>query len=278
MRRGVTLLELAVTMVVSSLVLALLVRAAVFHERLQRHERAAAESARATRQTVAIVAGALVGSTPADLIPGQASDSALDLMAPIAFGVGCLDGNRLVLAATALGQGPAFTTLNASLREGDRLAIYDDSRVPRTWVARTISAIKSETGSCATADASARELTTVWLDAPLAAGPVVAFRVSRRTRFTLYRSGDALWYLGMREWNSSGGGFSSIQPVAGPLGARNVRPDRTGLRFAYIDSTGSVLAVPLTGATTVAGIMITARSADSVPAVVSRMVALRREY
>lgn len=277
MRRGVTLLELAVTMVVSSLVLALLVRAAVFHERLQRHERAAAESARATRQTVAIVAGALAGAMPSDLIPGQASDTALDLMAPIAFGIGCLDGNRLVLAGTALAEGPAFTALNSSLREGDRVLIYDDRRTPRTWVTRTISAIKPATGSCATADAPVSQLTTVWLDASLAAGPVVAFHVSRRTRFTLYRSGDALWYLGMREWNSSGGGFSGIQPVTGPLGAKNVRSDRTGLRFAYIDSTGSVLAVPLPSGTAVAGIMIIARSADSLPVVVSQMVAVRRD-
>lgn len=265
-------------MVVSSLVLALLVRAAVFHERLQRHERAAAEGARAARQTVAILAGALAGAVPGDLVAGQASDSALDFMAPLASGVACLEDQRLVLVATVPAQGPAFTTWNSSLREGDRVAIYDDRRVSGTWVDRTISTIKSKTGSCAITGARAPESTTVWLDAPLAAEPVVAFRVSRRTRFTLYRSGDGDWYLGMREWNSTGGGFSSTQPVAGPLGAKNVRPDRTGLRFTYIDSTGSVLAVPLTAVSTVTSVLIIARSADSIPAVVSRLVALRRDH
>ena len=275
MRRGVTLLELAVTMVVFGLVLSLVVRTTVFHERLQRRERAVADGARAARQVVAIVARAVEGASPGDLIGAASADSALEIMAPVGAGIGCLAGNAVLVAAASVADGPGAISWNSYVRSGDRVLLFDDGADSGGWQTRTVSDVGPGTGACAVLGAPPAATTILYLDAPVAGAPFVGIRVARRTRFNLYRSGDGAWYLGLREWNPDAGGFNGVQPVAGPLHPRSVYAQRTGLHFAYLDSAGRALPLPLDSGARPAAIEVTARSADASATMLHRVVALR---
>lgn len=61
-------------------------------------------------------------------------------------------------------------------------------------------------------------------------------RITRRTRYSLYRASDGLWYLGRKSLETSG--WTTIQPVAGPLASAT----HAGLRIAVLDSTNTAFA------------------------------------
>ena len=61
-------------------------------------------------------------------------------------------------------------------------------------------------------------------------------RITRRTRYSLYRASDGDWFLGRRTLGVAG--WDVIQPVAGPLAASRDR----GLLIAVVDSAGNALA------------------------------------
>lgn len=277
MRRGVTLIELAVTLVVFGIVFGLVTRSALFHLRMQRRAQAADAAERATRQAVAIVARALDGAGAGDLLPNAGADSALDLMQRVGAGVGCVAGAELRTAAAGEAGARALAAFATAAKAGDRVDVLDDDAGPPRWLVRTVVATVPAVQPCAAAGVPPDPGVSLVLDSAVDAGPVVAFRVSRRTRYDLYRGGDGHWYLGMREWNAPSGGFNGVQPVAGPLHAYSVRAARTGLRFSYLDRNGRPVSAPA-GTTAVAAVVVEARAPapDSAVRATPRTVALHR--
>ena len=106
-------------------------------------------------------------------------------------------------------------------------------------------------------DAGGRAASRVSLEVgaapPTPIGSVV--RVTRPTRYSLYRGGDSRWYLGARDWNPAANRFNTTQPVSGPFAAATDR----GLEFQYLDSTGAALPRPVVDTRDVAAIRITIR-------------------
>jgi hypothetical protein len=80
-------------------------------------------------------------------------------------------------------------------------------------------------------------------------------RVTRPVRYSLYRAGDGLWYVGEKDWNTSAARFNTIQPVSGPF----LSAASGGLTFMYLDSTGVPLAAPVVDPTTIAAIRVRLR-------------------
>ncbi|MDE3171710.1 MAG: prepilin-type N-terminal cleavage/methylation domain-containing protein, partial [Gemmatimonadota bacterium] len=95
MRRAFSLVELLTVLVLLGLVLAAVVRAAVFHERFQRADASARAGGRAAHQAVAVVAAALRPATTGDLQPGGVTDSSVEFLALVGSGAGCLVGPTL---------------------------------------------------------------------------------------------------------------------------------------------------------------------------------------
>jgi hypothetical protein len=89
---------------------------------------------------------------------------------------------------------------------------------------------------------------------PARAGTVL--RVTRPIRYSLYRSSDGSWQLGVRDWNTTAQRFNSVQPVAGPL----LPPSGHGLVFSYADSSGGIAASPADTQSGLALIRIAARA------------------
>ena len=88
---------------------------------------------------------------------------------------------------------------------------------------------------------------------PLTIGSVV--RITRATRYSLYRGGDSRWYLGARDWNSAANRFNTTQPVSGPFASAANR----GLELQYFDSGGVALATPVADTHLVTSIRVAIR-------------------
>ena len=86
-------------------------------------------------------------------------------------------------------------------------------------------------------------------------------RVTRPVRYSLYRAGDNLWYLGARDWNTTSQQFNGIQPVSGPF----LSAAQHGLAFRYLDTAGAVLATPIANASSITAIRIDLRAQTSAP-------------
>jgi prepilin-type N-terminal cleavage/methylation domain-containing protein len=239
MRRGFSVIELMTALVVLGLVLALVVRSAVFHERFQRATAAARERARAAGQAASIVNAMLSSVSLGDFVASGVADSALDLGALVGSGIGCLSGTLLRIGdGSTAGQPAAFL---GTPRAGDTVLVFDEARRPPRWAATALTSVDAGGAPCPLLGDAA--IQTLRLDGALDVGPTVAFRVLRRTRLSLYRSGDGAWYLGMRDWNSRAGTFNAVQPVAGPLASYQRDQTRTGLHFEFLDSLGRTVSI-----------------------------------
>ena len=241
MRRGLSLVELITALVVLAVVLALIVRSAVFHERFQRETASARTGTRSARQAVTILAAALGSAGVGDLEPRAITDTSVELVTLVGSGAACANGPSLVVGLPLRPQ-DAWASFTGSPRPGDSVLVFDESRAPPQWKATRLAGVDPGGAPCALSGALPVE--TLRLEAWLDLGPIVAFRVVRRTRFSLYRSSDGQWYLGMRDWNLASGGFNAIQPVAGPLAALDRRAGRTGLHLGFLDSAGRELPLP----------------------------------
>lgn len=275
MRRGVTLAELLVTLVVFGLVLALFTQTLLFHQRLQRHLESVDVASRAVRQATAVLATTLTDAARADLVAGQSSDSAVEVMAQLGAGVACVSAAELRTAALDADGEPPLVAFTSTPKIGDRLLVFDDRSRPPRWRARTVVGLEPAVQPCAAVGIPPAPGIVLLLDSTLDAPPIAAFRLLRRTRYDLYRGGDRRWYLGMREWNAQARAFNSVQPVAGPLLGYSGRVERTGLYFEYFDSAGARVGVPA-DSTVVSRVRMTARAADTTVGPTLRSVALRR--
>ena len=271
MRRGFSVIELVTALVILGLVLALVVRSAVFHERFQRKTAAAGERARAAGQAASIVAGMLSSVSVGDFVVSGVADSALDLDALVGSGIGCLSGAVLRIGdGSTTGQSSAFL---GTPRAGDTVLVFDEARRPPRWVAAALASVDAGGAPCPLLGDAA--IQTLRLEGALDIGPHAAFRILRRTRLSLYRSGDGAWYLGMRDWNSRVGSFNAVQPAAGPLASYQRDRARTGLHFEFLDSLGSPVSISRALAGEARAMQVVARAAGG-PDSAFRLIGLDR--
>lgn len=271
MRRAFTAIELLTALTVLAVVLALVARAATGHERLQRTLANSRAGARAAQQAVAIVAASLAPLAPDDIDPMAISDSAVEFLAFVGGAVGCVSGAYVHVGA-ASDTGAGLTSFVLAPAVGDRVVLLDESTDPPQWTPAAIDGVTSGGLPCAAAGPADGQ--TLRLNRVPGAGPLVALRVLRRTRFNLYRSGDGDWYLGMREWNAGAGRFNGLQPVAGPLAPYSADPARTGLRLTVVDADGREMPFPSVLAAGARTVRVTARSRDAADSA-ARVVGLR---
>ena len=205
-------------------------------------------------------------------------DSAVQLRATIGASIACArpSNTELDLPPRDLARN-VLTQWYATPEPGDSVLLYDDgiSFGPEddSWVARRIvSLAAAPAGTCAGAPFTAPVLDPpaakprlrLTLADPLPAGVRVGspIRFMRSVRYSLYQPPAAgnRWYLGYREY--VGGGWGDPEPIAGPF-EEYAAAGRTGIAFAYYDSTGVRLPTPALG-TNVSRIDLTLRAASRV--------------
>ena len=235
-RPGVTLVELIVSLTLAAAVLgtasASLLRQQHTGVRI-RAESAADAQLRGSTMVLAWQVG-LLQPAEGDLDPLQAQDSALQFRAPVATSFAC---GTDIGAATFAPDPPGRVALGgavASVHPGDSLWWRGDSAWAAAPVVQVANVLAACTGAVASSGPSIR-LAIATPDTILAGAPL---RVTRQTRYAVYRAGDGTWQLGFREWGGTPPGFAPPQPVAGPLVVRS-GSRRSG--FRYFDSAGMEL-------------------------------------
>lgn len=281
-RRGVTLVELLVALVLGTLVLGLAVDLVVRQQRavgVLHARRLAREQLRAGAE---IAAHTLRGATLDTLAPEGSDlravvDTALEVRATIGAAVACRAvGSTLELlprAAAGAASAWALTGWISPPRPGDLALIHDAGTVdaPRdAWVAREVVSLATAATACAGSPlhAAVGGAAVGGWRLELAPGPALAVsggtpvRFLRLRRLSLYRDGTGSWQLGVRERDADG--WSTTQPVAGPLRAPG--GPTTGMAARRVGDGGTIevvlRALPV-------GILDARRRGDSVTVVVT---------
>jgi prepilin-type N-terminal cleavage/methylation domain-containing protein len=277
-RAGFTIPELLVALVMFALVAGALSAVMTSQFRMYGRTQEATRVQRDLRTGLSLLPSDLRGASRAAGDLTLLVDSAIQLRATLGASVACAkpSATELDLPPRDLARN-VLTQWYADPRAGDSVLVYDDgvSFGPEddSWLARRIVSLDpAPAGTCVGAPftdpvldpPATKPRLRLTLADPLPAGVRVGapVRFMRSVRYSLYRppsAGDR-WYLGYREY--IGGAWGDPEPIAGPFEAY-AAAGRTGIGFAYYDSTGVRLATPAVG-TEVSRIDLTLRAASRV--------------
>ena len=84
---------------------------------------------------------------------------------------------------------------------------------------------------------------------PVTGGPLSQYigigapvRIVKKARYKLFQASDAKWYLGYSDFNASTNDFDVLSPVSGPYDAYSSTAGSTGVGFRYYDVDGNEIA------------------------------------
>lgn len=243
MRRGTTLVEALIAIVVLTLVGGLVATAMVGEQRTARAVAEVAASRAELSAATAILARELRSASLAGDSFYLATDTAVEFSTPILAGVSCAPSSAgsVPLAPSRERGGSALTSAVATPDSDDVAWLwYADSAAPTgAWRRYGVAALANG-GTCATEFAAVSGTPQRLILSGLSAAPAGAVvQVVRRARFSFYRSSDSRWYLGYRRCVAAPVGCRTIQPVAGPY--RQRAGGAPGLELRFIDESGVVL-------------------------------------
>lgn len=259
-RRGLTLAELLVALVLAAIILGSATTSLLRQQHTHTVIRSAANADMQRRASIAVVAGQLSLLDVGDVSPGEASDTAIQIRAPIAVSIACGTGQGSTTLSPDADANHALGGASTEPAAGDSLWWRTDS----VWTGAQIVDVSHVAASCLGVPAT--QSLHVSLGAPDTVPDGSALRVTRHTRYAIYKSGDGTWQLGVREWVPATHGFSSPQPVAGPF-IQKLGSHRSG--FRYFSAAGTELPL-VTGSVDVSRIARVRISAYSLLAVQER--------
>ncbi len=247
-RHGSTLVELLAALPIIGIVGTLALLLLIATQRQARRSDTADAAVRELRHAGVILGAELRPLRAADVIAW--SDTSFEFQALVGTGIAC--GTRTPGASVhVLPAGdvdPLETRWVMPLQDGDRVRVMLASTTIAgeaiAWeaLARTVASSTGCAGSMLLATGGSA--LQIALDAPppssIAEGTPV--RITRRTRYHLYRAGDGFWYLGRASRGRSV--WEGVQPVAGPFTSASSH----GVRFTARDTAGTVLATGSTSA------------------------------
>jgi prepilin-type N-terminal cleavage/methylation domain-containing protein len=242
-RRGFTLVELLVALVLLGIVTAAIYRVLVNNQRmynsqtqridLQQNIRAAATILPAEFRELNAFDGDIKALGPDSIVIRAMRQFGVVCTAPV-LNAGVVTGKFLILRNEILMGSRAF-------QAGDSVLVFnegnEDSRNDDAWAVGRVSSVVTAAITCPDGKAGTRlNVDFLAFAAPLvnAAGAIPAGAAVRGFEIVAYRTyqaSDNLWYLGLRTPGNA------IQPLVGPL------TGSTGLRFNYFTGAGAVTAV-----------------------------------
>jgi len=255
-RRGSGLLEVVVALPLIALIGTVVVQLLLTVHRQVVREDGSIGATRELRQGAYILASELRGLRARDVVAW--SDTSIEFDATVGTGVVCavnqgastvdlIDDDEAEAVAVSSDADVLAVVWNQPVQAGDRVMLWATARVgsgvgPADSLRATYHTLRSTTGGsqCVGSPLLAPAAVTVRLsladslESPIQVGTPA--RVTRRTRYSLYRAGDGDWFLGRR--TRSAAGWDVIQPVAGPLQSAS----GAGLRLSVHDAAGAVLA------------------------------------
>jgi prepilin-type N-terminal cleavage/methylation domain-containing protein len=265
-RRGFTIVEMLVTLVIVVVLGVALSRLFVSQMRGYARSQAANDAQRDLRLGLSLLPMDLRAASVALNDITQMNDSAIALRATIGSSVVCARPatNMIDLPPVGLAKN-VLTSWYAAPLPGDWVTVYvssDDDPAKDSWRLLQVAAIDT---APATACVGA-PFTDPVLDPPatkrrwrvtlsdtvsvVEAGAGKPVRFLRSVKYSLYRTSTTSknWYLGYRD--SVNGAWSPVEPIAGPF-APYAAPGATagsGVRFSYFDTLGTSIPAPGPGA------------------------------
>jgi prepilin-type N-terminal cleavage/methylation domain-containing protein len=257
-RRGTTLVELLVALVLSAVLLGAASSSLLRQQRAARWVGASSAAESQVRHVVRLVAGelALLDAESGDVAAGQASDSSLELRAVVASALSCDTAATVVTLAPAGAVVPPLSGVARAPASGDSLWYAADSL---GWRARAVVGVARASAACLLPSAPSGLTYRLTLDAPIDVGGATPLRLTRWERYVVYRASDGRWYAGIRDWSVASARFLAPQPVAGPFLRALPTGERTGFRF--FDSLGTPLVPDGTNERAIARVRITTLTA-----------------
>ena len=256
-RHGFTLVELLVALVLLAVVGGTLGTLLVSQYRIFNRTRGATQMQRDLRTGLGLLPMDLRGASRAGSDLTVLTDTAIALRATIGSSIVCSRPTVGVIALPPLNGARAdLTQWHTQPRTGDIALVYDES--DRTgpeddlWRPFIILSMTTTNSNCTGAPftdptnepvaSKPRWLLTLSGNPPATVVAGMPIRFLRPTRYSLYRPGtDAdAWYLGYSELVQ--GMWTATEPIAGPFEAP--RGNTSGVRFAYFDTLGSLMAKP----------------------------------
>jgi type II secretory pathway pseudopilin PulG len=275
-RKGITLVELVVVLVLIGLVGTTIGRTLVRQQRFYRGTTELLHAREGVRDAMELLSTDIRGLAVADTVRLLA-DSAIEFFANVGSSVVCqrLSSTAIGLPAASSGRGNVLTALITVPDTGDIAVFHSDSiDAGSEWERHRISGFgpRSLAATCPASSEFAPDLGVnagstgflLELSTPLTSHIRVGtpVRFLRRGRYSLYRGSDGEWYLGYRRCNAlSASACGPIQPLSGPYRDYSSNPRRTGLLFEYFDRSGRQLA-PDESPLNLARVDITARAAS----------------
>ncbi len=233
-RAAATLVELLVAVALASVVLATATSSMLRQQRT--HVRIAGVSASdgQVRAATSVLASQLaqLEAAAGDIVAGESSDTAVQFRAIVHVSLACGQSVGSVTMLPDSAAGSLFTGLASAPRTGDTLWRF----APTGWLGSHIGSTSVVAATCDSPIPIAGRATRLVLPAAVdTISPGTPLRVTRQSRYGVYRASDGSWQLGFREWNDPTGTFAAPQPVAGPL-VRRIGSRRSG--FRYFDASG----------------------------------------
>lgn len=247
-RSGTTLVELIVALPVAALIGLVAMSLLLDTHKLARRLNSTTEIARELRQAAAVLASEIRPLTSTDIVAW--TDTSLDMQALAGSGVVCAAPSLSSIDMLPLNGTDALrTSWFAAPQPGDRVysVVTDSAMVPTdgSWQSGVLSASASSASSTCVGQpllamsSALGSVVRLTLGGAQSAKPPVGspVRIMRRTRYSLYKASDGLWYLGRKTFN--GLTWTTIQPVSGPFD----KPALKGLLIQVRDSASNVLPI-----------------------------------
>lgn len=253
-RRGFTLAELLIVVVLLGLVGSAITTLVVRQQRFYRGANEIIDTRSQLRQAASIIPTELRGLSSIGGDIQALGPQLLQFRAPLGTSIVCqkLLANQVALPPATLASGTVLTSFLGTPAAGDVVYVYDDGASDGgsddSWVPLTISAVAEVTTAClpatgftAAGDATQPRYQVTFTSAVPANVRVGApMRFTRPVRYSLYQASDRLWYLGYEQF--AAGAWTGVQPVSGPyLAGDAAAPADRGLEFRYFDEGGAAI-------------------------------------
>ena len=253
-RRGFTLTELMITVVLFGLVMAVLMRVIVRQQKFYRSANEVIDTRTQVRQAMSVLPLDLRGVSSIGADIKAISDSSITVLATYATGVICsISGSEFVLPPENMSR-HILTSFSMRARRGDTVMVFNEGMgrgaSDDSWSRLRVDTVVTQTSGCASflnpnGSENGWNRPVVRLTAAVPGGivPGAAVRFVRPVRYSFYVAGDGRWYLGYAQ--NINGAWDTPQPLAGPFQPYDDTGTNTnstsGLRFAYFDQAGNAI-------------------------------------
>jgi type II secretory pathway pseudopilin PulG len=249
-RRGASLIELVVVIVLLAAVGSATMGIVIQQERFYRAQSDAIDARATVRDASSVLQSELRALTASDGDLYTIGSGAIEFRATLAQSAICTispSRSEITIPPEHLASGAPLTWIGTQPESGDTLLVLaSDSTLGDRWDRHVLTRTPARAGACPTASgltttaADAGSALTLALSPALdsAIAPGTLVRIVRRARYELYRASDSRWYLGYLDCLSSRATpCNVVQPVSGPFAPR-------GIQLAYRDAGGTPTANP----------------------------------